>query len=272
MAKGYSLHIGINRANDTHYKSHLKLKWCVNDAEAMFQMATDSGYTPAKMLNEDATTGKFLAFVNEKADMLESGDIFLITFSGHGALCVDTNMDEQDHMDEAWVFYDRMLLDDEAHICWAKFKPGVRVVIVSDCCYSGALLDHEVCNPATHKHADNRSRFVSVNEASRVIHDNQECYLEVLRALPDIKPLQIQASVLQLMACRKNELALEYDFYMHGIFTYTLLEVWKNCHFTNYHNFLLVVAATIRRSTQHPDIMTLGMGSLLYQYQKPFEI
>jgi metacaspase-1 len=272
MAKGYSLHIGINHANDIHYKSPLKLKWCENDAEAMFQLATVSGYKATKILNESATTEHFLSYINEKAVQLVPGDIFLLTFSGHGALCADTNMDERDYMDEAWVFYDRMLLDDEAQVCWSKFKPGVRVVIVSDCCYSGALLDHYVYGQSVHPPADNRSRFVSSNEASRIIHDNQECYLNVLRSLPDIKPLQIQASVLQLTACRKNELALEYDYYEHGVFTYTLLEVWKNCHFTNYHNFLMVIAATIRRTTQHPDVITEGMGNLIFQYQKPFEI
>ena len=50
---------------------------------------------------------------------------------GHGGQVKDTNSDEKDsdRMDETWVLFNRQLVDDELHNLWAKFKPGVRILV-----------------------------------------------------------------------------------------------------------------------------------------------
>jgi len=42
-------------------------------------------------------------------------------------------------MDETWVLYDRQLVDDELYKIWSKFKPGVRILVLSDSCHSGTV-------------------------------------------------------------------------------------------------------------------------------------
>ncbi len=66
------------------------------------------------------------------------GDIYFLTYSGHGGQVPDTNGEgESDSSDETWLAYDRQIVDDELYELWAKFKPGVRIVVLSDSCHSG---------------------------------------------------------------------------------------------------------------------------------------
>ena len=71
---------------------------------------------------------------------LEAGDIFFVTYSGHGGQVPDLNdEDETDGSDETWLAYDRQIVDDELYELWAKFKPGVRILVLSDSCHSGSV-------------------------------------------------------------------------------------------------------------------------------------
>ena len=51
----------------------------------------------------------------------------------------DPDNEESDRRDETWVLYDRQLLDDELFALWSKFKPGVRIFVLSDSCHSGSV-------------------------------------------------------------------------------------------------------------------------------------
>ena len=42
-------------------------------------------------------------------------------------------------MEETWVLYDRQLVDDELYKIWSKFKPGVRILVLSDSCHNGTV-------------------------------------------------------------------------------------------------------------------------------------
>jgi hypothetical protein len=72
--------------------------------------------------------------------VLESGDFFWLTYSGHGGQVSDTNSDDEtDEKDETWVLYDRQLVDLELYALWGEFKPGVRIFVLSDSCHSGSV-------------------------------------------------------------------------------------------------------------------------------------
>ena len=78
--------------------------------------------------------------IESAAGELEAGDIFFFTYSGHGGQVPDTNDEEEgDSSDETWLAYDRQIVDDELYALWAKFKPGVRILVLSDSCHSGSV-------------------------------------------------------------------------------------------------------------------------------------
>src|SRR5262245_32616318 len=140
MAKGISLHIGLNRVDPNAYNGwDGTLSGCENDANAMKKIADGCGYTSKIMLNDVATSDAVVAAIGQAAKQLESGDYFLLTYSGHGGQVDDTNGDEDDGKDATWVLYDRMLIDDELYSLWAQFAAGVRIFLLSDSCHSGTV-------------------------------------------------------------------------------------------------------------------------------------
>jgi len=86
----------------------------------------------------DAT--QVIAGLDQAAKDLATGDIFFLTYSGHGGQLPDKNGDEPDGQDETWCLYDGQLVDDELYAKWAKFKPGVRIFVLSDSCHSGSVV------------------------------------------------------------------------------------------------------------------------------------
>ena len=140
MPRGESVHVGLNSVDPTHYQGwDGKLVACEFDANDMADLAASQGFQTQKLLTRSATADALIAAIDKTAGKLGDGDIFLLTYSGHGGQVPDTNGDEQDRMDETWVLYDRQVVDDELYALWAKFKPGVRIAIFSDSCHSGTV-------------------------------------------------------------------------------------------------------------------------------------
>ena len=142
MAKGISLHIGINRVDPDQYEGwDGQLTACEADAKDMIALAKKRGFKSSTMLLTKAATADAVTdAILDAAKTLKSGDLFFLTYSGHGGQVRDTNSDEEDRMDETWVCYDRQLVDDELYELWGKFKSGVRIscsrtaVIAERCC------------------------------------------------------------------------------------------------------------------------------------------
>jgi hypothetical protein len=126
----------------------MTLPSCENDAKTMRDLAEAAGYDALILVNEEATTNKFLAFLHSSASSLFAGDCLLITFSGHGSQLPNTSGDnEADLMDETLCFYDRMLVDDELYALLSDLRDGVRVHVVFDSCHSGTALKQILVSP-----------------------------------------------------------------------------------------------------------------------------
>lgn len=136
-----SLHIGLNRISPTVYGSENQLRGCINDAISMNTLASGLGYVGTVLTDEEATLGALESITAAVAGQLLAGDIFLLTYSGHGSQVIDLNGDEADGLDESWCLYDGKILDDDLHKIWGRFRPGVRIIVVSDCCHSGTLIE-----------------------------------------------------------------------------------------------------------------------------------
>lgn len=139
--KAVSLHIGLNLVDPAGYNGwDGKLNGCEGDAHTYERIATAEGFATNHLLTTDATSANVLGFVNQIAASLKSGDMFMLTYAGHGGQKPNNSTDpEDDGMDETWCLYDRELLDDEINNALAAFAPGVSIVLISDSCHSGTI-------------------------------------------------------------------------------------------------------------------------------------
>ena len=136
--KGYALHIGLNSVDPNGYGGwNGKLKGCVNDAITYEQISTNNGFKRLRLHDAAATSEEVYRHMLWAAKDLKDGDIFLITFAGHGGQIPDTSGDENDNKDETWCLYDRQLIDDELFQLFWQFQSGVRILMISDSCHSG---------------------------------------------------------------------------------------------------------------------------------------
>jgi|GEM_PF-2036275 len=147
-----SLHIGLNFYDHNNYPQASDLNSSMRDAAEMYRLARKWGYTlldgsslptwtsrvPPNVLLDSAATSEAVRnkIAEVSAGLRQRGDVFFLTFSGHGARIPDRDGDEDDHRDEAICLYDHLLIDDTIKCMLSKFAAGVRIYIVSDCCHS----------------------------------------------------------------------------------------------------------------------------------------
>ena len=150
MTKAIALVVGLTRVdrNATDYNKFRTdrdqerrdgIGGCKDDADRMETLLNKKGFDINKLLNEQATRESILKNINDAASSLYNGDLFVFFFSGHGDQVLDKNGDENDKQDEALAAFDRQIIDDELPPLWAKFRPGVRILMISDTCNSGTI-------------------------------------------------------------------------------------------------------------------------------------
>jgi hypothetical protein len=138
MAKR-ALCIGINDYPGTGSD----LAGCVNDANDWAEALAERDFEVAVMLDAAATREAMLDDMAKHVSAAESGDVVVITYSGHGTWVPDADGDEKDLRDEALCPHDiraaGAITDDELFELFSARKRGVRAVLISDSCHSGTL-------------------------------------------------------------------------------------------------------------------------------------
>jgi metacaspase-1 len=139
--RAVSLHLGLNAVDPAGYGGWAgQLSGCEADADTMTAIAASEGFATNQLKTARATATNVLAAIGQIATRLEAGDIFLLTYAGHGSQMPNGNSDpEVDSQDETWCLYDRQLLDDEIEAALAAFRAGVNIVLLSDSCHSGTI-------------------------------------------------------------------------------------------------------------------------------------
>src|SRR5687767_3051000 len=102
MTTGISLHIGVNEVDPDHYGSKHQLDGCENDALAMANIASARGFTKiTRLLSREATSSAVTTAIDAAALALGKGDIFWLSFSGHGAVVENGEGPPDEPIDQA---------------------------------------------------------------------------------------------------------------------------------------------------------------------------
>lgn len=284
MAKGRSLHIGLNNLDPNHYGGWLgSLNACENDASDMEAIANSCGFQTDMLLTQEATKHEVLAKILAVAKELNSGDIFMLSYAGHGGQIPDINQDESDETDETWCLYEGQLLDDELSRAWTAFAKGVRILVVSDSCHSGTVTRDRVKTLSQSsveqalvsrgQAASNRKlqfRAMPKSVALKTYEANREFYNRRRQTRSGSASGKIAASVILIAGCQDNQLAS--DGWRNGLFTSCLLQVWDQGQFLgNYKSFCSRIAM-LMPSSQTPNYYLTGQPNSSFEAQEPFTI
>jgi hypothetical protein len=292
MTKGISINIGLNSVDPAHYQGWSGiLNACEADAKDMAQLAQTRGFKSKTMLTKEGTRASLAAALTEVAATLESGDICLLTYSGHGGVLPDLNNDEDDGQDETWCLYDGQLVDDELYSLLAKFKGGVRVLVLSDSCHSGTSIKDlmvqrsqlltsyltDFFQPSGLLRTSSgvmplvAYRAMPMDVATRVYLANKEYYDPILndKALSQAKG-EVVAACLLISGCQDSQLSADGAF--NGLFTGKLKVVWNGGKFKgDYVAFWKTIKAKMPLD-QTPNLFPVGKGTAGFEKQTPFTI
>lgn len=137
MRRAVSIHIGVNQPGGRAC-TRTVLQHSEDAAWKMAVLASQAGYESLQVLRGRAATRRAVHdALAGAAGQLEAGDNLLVTFSGHGAQGRVQGVNEA--RDEWWCLYDADLLDDKLAGYWRLFDPGVRIVVISESCFSGGM-------------------------------------------------------------------------------------------------------------------------------------
>ena len=278
MVNGIALTIGLNSVNPGHYQGWSgNLNACEADAEDMAEIAKSQKFQTSTLLTKDATRNNVINEIRKAAQTLQSGDIFMISYSGHGGQLPDKNGDEADGNDETWVLYDGQMIDDELYSLFGEFAQGTRLLAFSDSCHSGtitkvAYYSSKIDMVNTNKDSDgNVYRFIPAGAALRTYRANKDFYNKILenKDLANFKNSE-KETVLLISGCQDTQLSLDGQF--NGLFTSQLLRMWQDGLFEgSYHDFYKLIANRMP-PTQTPNYYIYGQSNIQFEKQKPFTI
>jgi uncharacterized caspase-like protein len=271
VANGLALLIGVNQVDPAGYGGTWdgKLNFCEKDARAVAEITAGQGFSNTLLLTDQATKAAVREAIGHAAATLRDGDIFAVYYSGHGNTTGDITGDESDRgnmRDETLCLYDTQILDDEFYTLWQRFRPGVRVLVLTDACHSGSIL----------RGAEDDLTPKAMDEvASKVLkRRNPNLYADMRSKLPPAQP--VAASVLQLAGCREDQLSYESRSKQHGQFTAALLGAWSAAAadggFTGNYETLFNAMHDLMPAKQKPVMNRLGVEDQRFNTEPVFTI
>lgn len=288
--KAMSLHIGLNEVSAAAYAGWTgPLAACEFDANDMAAIAKSKGMKSTLLLTKKGTRANVLAALRAAAKALTAGDLFFMSYSGHGGQVPDVSGDEADKQDETWCLFDGQLIDDELYFELSRFKPGVRILVLSDSCHSGTVTRAGPPLPGT---PHQRPKLMPSAVGLRVYAANKAFYDQLQRdvaqaaggvsADPDTALANVAVSgrltaivskfnpaVILISGCQDNQTSMDGDH--NGAFTEQVLKVWNHGAFKGNYAELHARARQGLPPTQSPNLFTLG-GAAAFLKQTPFAV
>jgi metacaspase-1 len=278
MPAGQAVALGLNSVDPKHYSGWSgELNACEADAEDMTSVGKSRGFKVTTLLTKEATRERVIKTIRKASRTLKSGDIFMLSYSGHGGQLPDRNEDEADAMDETWCLYDGELVDDEMYSLYGGFAPGVRILVFSDSCHSGSVTKVAYYQNKMNMRTSNldrhevKYRFMPSDVARRTYRLNKDFYDNILKKT-DLKEVEdkVKASVLLISGCQDNQLSQDGDF--NGLFTSQLLAVWKDGTFKGTYRRLQKDIVKRMPPDQTPNYYTIGQKDTRFERQQPFTV
>jgi metacaspase-1 len=241
MAKGYSLHIGLNEVNPAVYSGKYKsLHNALNDSEFYYEMAQQRAFKCSTVLEDkNATSDNLSKYLDDFALSAICGDTIFISYSGHGTQVEDIDGDEghteEDNLDEALVLWDRLWIDDEFAVYWRKFKPGVRIFMITDSCFNGSVSRLFLNGRRGIPRGLNKLKMLNLKS----FRSNYKT-VKTLNSKNRDNPL---CSIIHIAACKDDQVADDGEINdQNGVFTAQVKKIFNNGTFSgNYYNFFQAV-------------------------------
>ena len=291
--KALSLHLGLNSVSAAAYEGwDGPLAACEFDANDMAALARGKGMKPTVLLTKKATRGALLSNMRSAAKALKAGDLFFMSYSGHGGQVPDTNSDEPDRKDETWCLFDGQLIDDELYFELSRFATGVRVLVLSDSCHSGSVTRARTPLPpppgfraklmpdavgtrvyTRHKAMYDKLQAEVAAAAKKVMADPDAALAQLAVTGPAAQAIALvgafKPSVVLISGCQDNQTSLDGDH--NGAFTEKLLQVWNRGAFDGSYTGLHARIRAALPASQSPNLFTLGPAAV-FVAQKPFTV
>ncbi len=291
--KALSLHLGLNSVNPAAYEGwDGPLAACEFDANDMAALAKSQGMKPTLLLTKKAKRGALLAGMRSAAKALKAGDLFFMSYSGHGGQVPDTNKDEPDRKDETWCLFDGQLIDDELYFELSRFAAGVRVLVLSDSCHSGSVTRERTPPPpppgkraklmpdavgmrvyAAHKALYDKLQADVASQARKAAADPDAALAQVVvtgaAATATALVGAFKPAVLLISGCQDNQTSMDGEH--NGAFTEKLLQVWKHGGFKGSYTAFHARIRAAMPASQTPNLFTLGPAAS-FAVQQPFSV
>ncbi len=266
MPRAVSIHIGVDRPHG----GHVPLQSSENNAWRMACLANQAGYESLLVLRGPAATRRALHDVLTRVSgVLTAGTQLFLSFSGHGCELHDHDMDERSRRDQGWCLADGEVVDDKLAGYWRLFEPGVRILVVSESCYSGGVIRDDEEKPVP-----------GPRPPAPTVYRGQPGPTGTARSAPAaeytascIQPPRdddgIRASLLLLSASRADQPAQE------GLFARHLLAAWNEGAFRGtYCDLHREVRDRVMRDRpcQEPQILTLGAADPAFPLETAFHL
>jgi hypothetical protein len=289
--KGIGLHLGLNLVSAAGYAGWTgPLAACEFDARDMAAIAKAQSLKPTVLLTKKATRAATLAAIRAAAKALGAGDLFFLSYSGHGGQVPDVTGEEDDKRDETWCLYDAQLIDDELYAELARFAAGVRIVVLSDSCHSGTMV--RAGPPPAPDRPDQRPRLMPEAVAMRTYREHRAFYDKLQRDLADGAGARVvdpdaalanvavsgrltaivknfKAQAILISGCQDNQTSMDGEH--NGAFTEQLLRVWNDGRFSGNHSAFHARIRALLPPTQSPNLFTLGRTGR-FLAQRPFTL
>lgn len=268
MAKGISIHVGINDVDGSEHSRIYnyvprKLVGAENSAVQMCRIASHIGFNTQLLIGEHATKSRVLERIQKAAQELQPHDMLFVSICCHGLTSFSLNKARKTGLtasdsrtfEESLILYDKRLVDDEIRPYWNLFRPGVRIFILIDSCFATSILDGDedvVEKTRIKKQIDDRSILKT--------HDNR-----IVPRVRDISPL-----VIAIASSAERGLAFDADASKNEQitpFTQAVVDTWKNGTYQKdyrefYHDIYKWYVQKINngalRSSQYPSYITIG--------------
>lgn len=293
MSDGLAIHIGMNEVDPRAYAGwDGALDAAENDANAMAALSRGLGFRRRVLTSAGATAHAVFAAIGSAAGALDDGDICLLTYAGHGGRFPDLTGDEGDRSDETWLLYDREVLDDEIGVALCAFRPGVRIVVVSDSCHSGTVI-RDFYRRSLGESPHSRAAYARVGERRRartrtgrpgtlriraapddvqaeVLARHGDVYRGIRDSTPSRPADRMAASAILLAGCQDNQASLEFDG--HGVFTAALLDRLGDGSFGGDYRELIGAIRSDLPPSQSPNYLATGAPWPAFEQQVPFTV